>query len=546
MTLKEQIETFFRGDIEDSKEILEKYSRDSSIFSVEPQIILYPKDSLDISNVVKFVLEKKKEGKHISVTARSAGTCMSGGSLNDSIILDVTRYMNKLEIKGRQAIVGPGVFYRDLEKATLAKGLIMPAYPASKNICAVGGMVMNDAGGEKTLAYGKTGRYVKKMKVVFSDGNEYEIENISKKELSQIVKKRNFEATIYKKIFSLIEDNKDLIKSSKPNVSKNSAGYFLWDAISEDDSFDLNKILIGSQGTLCIVTEITFDLVRVKEHKKLITISLKDFSTIPQIVNLAMPYKPECLESYDNYTVRAGLRFLPKLIKKMQIKNILNIFWLFLPEIFMFITQKLPKLVILVEFASDSLQDVNKRTKDFSSVLKENNISHKIIKSKDEEKKHWTIRRESFGLLKNFGKKMKTAPFIDDFIVRPEFLPEFLPKLIKILDSYKIIYTVAGHIGDGNFHIIPLLPIGKEENKNTIIELSQKVFDLVVSFEGSITAEHNDGIIRTPFLGKMFNSDLLNLFLETKNIFDPHNIFNPGKKVGIDKNFLLDHIKIEK
>ena len=126
----------------------------------------------------------------------------------------------------------------------------------------------------------------------------------------------------------------------------------------------------------------------------------------------------------------------------------------------------------------------------------------------------------------------RTAPFIDDIIVRPEFLPEFLPKLQTILDDYRLIYTIAGHVGDGNFHIIPLLDMTDEASQDIILELSDKVYDLTISFGGSITAEHNDGIIRTPYLKQMYGEDLVGLFKEVKDIFDPLNIFNPGKKVG--------------
>ncbi|MEX0910137.1 MAG: FAD-linked oxidase C-terminal domain-containing protein, partial [Candidatus Paceibacterota bacterium] len=137
-----------------------------------------------------------------------------------------------------------------------------------------------------------------------------------------------------------------------------------------------------------------------------------------------------------------------------------------------------------------------------------------------------------FSLLREHIKGKRTAPFIDDIIVRPEFLAEFLPRLQAILDEYNLIYTVAGHAGDGNFHIIPLMDMTDNKNHEVILELSDRVYDLVLQFEGSITAEHNDGIIRTPYLEQMYGADIVALFKEVKHMFDPQNIFNPGKKVG--------------
>jgi FAD/FMN-containing dehydrogenase len=136
--------------------------------------------------------------------------------------------------------------------------------------------------------------------------------------------------------------------------------------------------------------------------------------------------------------------------------------------------------------------------------------------------------------------------------VRPEFLPKFLPELDKILEQYKskMMYTLAGHAGDGNFHIIPLMDFKHTDTAKIIIELSDKVYDLVAKYHGSITAEHNDGLIRTPYLGKMYDKKILGIFKQVKEIFDPKNIFNPGKKVptehlGGTKEYIASHVAIE-
>jgi FAD/FMN-containing dehydrogenase len=136
----------------------------------------------------------------------------------------------------------------------------------------------------------------------------------------------------------------------------------------------------------------------------------------------------------------------------------------------------------------------------------------------------------------------RTAPFIDDVVVKPEFLPEFLPRMRKILDSYKLVYTIAGHAGNGNFHIIPLMDMKKEANRALIKVVSDKVYDLVLEFKGSITGEHNDGIIRTPYIRKMYGENVYKVFEEIKAIFDPQNIFNPGKKVGGSVEYMESHI----
>ena len=161
-------------------------------------------------------------------------------------------------------------------------------------------------------------------------------------------------------------------------------------------------------------------------------------------------------------------------------------------------------------------------------------------------RKYWVIRHESFNLLRKKIRGMRTAPFIDDFVVPPSTLPEFLPKLQEILSHYDLIYTVAGHVGDGNFHIIPLIDPKRSDGPKIIDELSHKVYDLVLSYKGSITGEHNDGLVRTPYVEKMFGREMNNLFVEVKKIFDPLNIFNPGKKVGMTFAEAMKHLDLGK
>jgi FAD/FMN-containing dehydrogenase len=201
-----------------------------------------------------------------------------------------------------------------------------------------------------------------------------------------------------------------------------------------------------------------------------------------------------------------------------------------------------PKLVLLVEFCGDDMAKIEE-----TITALENKIRHygfKMRRAKDEfdSEKYWTIRRESFNLLRQHVKGRRTAPFVDDIIVPPDVMPEFLPKMRKILDDYKLLYTIAGHAGNGNFHIIPLMNMHEESNVKAISEVSDKVYDLVLSYKGSITAEHNDGIIRTPYLPKMFGPEIMALFQAAKDAFDPLNIFNPGKKVGLSKEYMMTHL----
>ena len=196
----------------------------------------------------------------------------------------------------------------------------------------------------------------------------------------------------------------------------------------------------------------------------------------------------------------------------------------------------------MVEFSGKDEFKLNIQVEDLEKDLQKFGLKMRATRSVEDAEKYWTVRRESFNLLRKHVKGKRTAPFIDDLCVEPKYLPQFLPRLRKILDEAKLIYTIAGHAGNGNFHIIPLMDMKDNQNRLLIPILSDKIYNLVSEYSGTITAEHNDGIIRTPYLNKMYSPEILDLFAQTKRIFDPQNIFNPGKKVGGTVEYMVDHL----
>src|SRR3989338_7418113 len=598
--MKSEIRKFFRGEVEDDEATLLKYSHDASLLEVRPKLVVYPKDSEDVKNLVKWVSENcarqdltQKYG-NISITCRCAGTDMSGGAIGESIIMDFTRHMNKLiggplpldKVVGLPSKLGspttksqkfgnyplvpsyitvqPGMFYRDFEKIILEKRLILPCYTASKSLNAMGGMYGNNSAGERTLKYGKTEDYVLEAKVILSDGNEYIIKPLSRNELNKKIAQENpegnlasygagFEGEIYRRIYKLIVDNEEEIKHAKPKVHKNSAGYYIWNVVDPERRegwFDLNKLLVGSQGTLGIATEITFKIIPNLKYSKLMAIFVDDLNLLGRLVKEILKFNPETLEAYDDKTMKMAVKFFPDFLKNRGIFGILKLVKSFLPEFFMMATSGFPKLILLVEFAGDDDEVVHKQCMKLEEAIKDFKLKVHITKDQAEASKYWDIRRESFALLRKHVRGKHTAPFIDDIIVRPEFLPKFLPELHTILKKYNLIYTLAGHAGDGNFHIIPLMDFSRSDTAKIIMELGNSVYDLVSRYHGSITAEHNDGLIRTPYLNKMYDSKIISLFSEIKRIFYSKNIFNPGKKVptqnaGGTKDYIVSHVDIE-
>lgn len=544
--LKSEIQKIFLGDVKDDKDILSVYSHDASMFELTPEIVLYPKNNQDIKNIVSFVATHKSSNPDLSVVVRSGGTCMSGGAIGQSIVLDMTTGFNTIgNVTEKTAQTQPGVYYRDFEIETLKKGAILPCYPASRDLCTVGGMVANNAGGEKSLVYGKTEKYISSLNVVFADGNEYQVKPLTKKELDAKMNLQTFEGKLYRDVFSVVEENYDNIKKAKPPVSKDSTGYHIWNVWDrKTEIFDLTQLIVGSQGTLGIVTDITFNLVPAPKHSGTLVLFLRSTDDIAELINDVLIHKPSSFEGFDNYTLMLSFRLFFLFHKKLGWWGMIKLAFQLIPDALK-LFRGIPKMVLLVEFEGDNPEEIAKKVHNLRTDLAK--YKHESLFEEDEteakSKKFWIMRRESFNLLRQTVKDKHTAPFMDDLIVRPEYLPEFLPKIRSVINKYKLLATIAGHMGDGNFHIIPLMNIEVASEKAKLEPAMREINEIVLHYHGSLSGEHNDGMIRGPWLKDMYGEVTLGYFKKIKHIFDPDTIFNPHKKTDADWEFSMKHLR---
>lgn len=543
--LLDEIKKIIKGDVVTDDDSLMTFSHDASLFEVKPQVVVFPETDDDVVSLVKFVEKNKKEYPNLSLTGRAAGTDMGGGSINESIIVAFGKYFNKVpKIQGTTATTQPGVFYRNFEKETLKHNLLFASYPASRELCAMGGIVNNNSGGEKSLQYGKTEKYVRRVKVVLRDGSIVELKPLHEKELDEKMKLKTLEGKIYKDMFELISKNYDEIMKAKPKVTKNSAGYFLWNVYDKEKKiFDLTKLWVGAQGTLGLMLEADIELVPVKKHHEMEIIYLQNLDHLGQIIDIVLPLGPESFESYDDNTLLLAMKFFPEFIHKLGIWGLMQAGIAFMPAFLDMLFGKLPKLILQIDFASDNPEELKQKIATLREKLKPLH-PQTTVAIDDQEKKYWLVRRESFNLLRNKIRNKHTAPFIDDFVIDPHLMGEVVPKVTDILKRHpEFTFTVAGHVGNGNFHIIPLVDINDPKVRAAIPKISDEVYALVAKHHGSITGEHNDGLIRSPYLETMYGAKIVKLFQETKNIFDPQNIFNPRKKVGANLQYAMDHIR---
>lgn len=534
------------GEVSIDEKTLETYSHDASMFELRPQVVIFPKNSTDIQKIVKLVSAYKDNSPELSITMRGGGTCMSGGAVNNSLVLDTTKHMNEINsVSSTSATTQPGAFYRDFEPETLRHKAILPTFPASRDLCTIGGMIANNAGGEKSLVYGKTEKFVEQLKVIFADGNEYVVKPLSEEELQKKIQQKDFEGKIYKSMYSLVSENYNLLQAAKPKVSKDSTGYHLWNVWDKErEVFDLTQVIVGSQGTIGIVTEATFKLVSAPEHSGTLVIFLRSLKNLAKLTNDVLKHRPDSFEGFDNYTLILSFRLFFMFHKKLGWLDTIKLAFQLIPDAFRLI-RGIPKMVLLVEFTGENPEEIKQKIRELRKDLHgyESDSLFEEDDSEQKSKKFWIMRRESFNLLRQKVKDKHTAPFMDDLVVRPEFLPEFLPAVRKIIKKYKLLATIAGHIGDGNFHIIPLMNIEVQSEKAKLEPAMKEINNLVLKYHGSLSGEHNDGMIRGPWLEKMYGKETYGLFKRTKEIFDPQNIFNPHKKTDANWDFSMNHLR---
>lgn len=545
MDLQGELAKIFKGELDATKETREFYSHDASLFELTPQVVAFPTSADDIKAAVKFVKDHKADNPDLSITPRSRGTDMSGAAIGQSIVLDISKHMNQLyEVNDKAARFQPGLLYRDFEVETLKHGSLLPSYPASRDLASVGGMVNNNSGGEKSLEFGKTDNFVTELKVVLSDGNEYLVKPLNRDELNAKMEQDDFEGNVYRQTFELLDKHYDEIQAAAPHVTKDSTGYHLWNVWKRDTGiFDLTKLFIGAQGTLGIVTEASVRLVPHQPHSGTLVCYMHTLDGLGDVIPEVLKHKPATFESFDDNTLWLSFKFFFLFIAKlglwMWIKTALQL----LPDGLM-IARGVPKLILLIEFTGKTPEEVKQKIHETKQDLKQFHFTYmEEDNTEAKSRKFWLMRRESFNLLRKKVKDKHTAPFIDDFVVPPNRLTEFLPQMRDIIKKYDLFATIAGHMGDGNFHVIPLMKIEDPKERAKFEPAMKEVNTLVIHYGGSVSGEHGDGLIRGPWLEQMYGKTVLGYMKEIKHLYDPQDIFNPHKKTDATWDFSFSHIR---
>lgn len=528
-----ELKNIIRGQVLTDEASLEHYSTDGSIFKMKPWAIVLPVSKDDIINLVKWVKEKKLEVRDellktkFTITCRGKATDQAGGPLNEGIIVRFPGYLDKILEVGDDFIrVEPGAIWGKVNEELAKKGHFVPSYPASQNFATIGGGVADNCAGEKCVKYGETRDYVLSLKMIIEDGSEIEIKPLNEEELIKKQSQDNFEGEIYRKIPDLIIANYNLIQNSKPDVTKDATGYWLYDVLS-DGKINLDHLIVGSQGTLGIVTEVTLKTIPKPKINGLLMASFDNLETASKAISKIIDLEPSAFEMVDSFLIQMVQKAEPKIVEELLVDS------------------KFPAIVLLIEFDGDDLNPIKEKIEEAKKRLSGLVLEFNEAYEKEEQDRLWAVRRRAAIVAETPRGNKKALPFIEDSVVNPKYFAEYVSALYRIVKKYNVEFGVWGHPGNGNIHLQPFLDVADPKDRETLFKIAEEVYELVIKLKGALSGEHNDGLMRSPFLKIQFKQGLYDVFKQVKNIFDPLNIFNPYKKVDVDLAFVKRYLRKE-
>ena len=502
------------GDVLSSNISRQLYSTAACIYELTPLVIVVPQHADDVQKTLKYSSEMG-----IPITARGAGSGLAGAALGTGIILDFTKYMNKIiSIDGDIATVQPGLIYGRLNRYLRSKGLHFAPDPSSGDFCSIGGMLGTNAAGPHTLKYGSTKDWIESLSFMTANAESMTSSTMNIGDMNE-----RSTSNIPKAVFDLINEKKELIATSAPNVNKNSSGYNIFDVITKD-KFDLSKLIVGSEGTLGVITEAKLKLTKIPNSKGFVLVSCSKLEDASECINKLMELEPSALDMIDNKLVDISMEANPHLREVIPSEA---------------------KYILFAEFSGDSDEEVKQQLDEADGVTYgAGKPAFSVKRSTDpaEMEKLWSVRKAAVGILSKIKGSRKPVAFAEDGTVHYSLVGEYLKKVTDVFESMGVSGTAYGHAGNGNLHIRPMLDLKNEDDLKKMTIIAERVHEIVKDMNGTMSGEHADGLARTPYM-KDFFPELYPIFEKIKKLFDPNNMMNPGKIVSDSPQHVSDNLR---
>lgn len=484
------------------------YSSDASVYKLKPQGVVVPRTRQALIDAVRIARDHKVE-----VTMRGGGTSQAGQAIGEGVVIDCSKYLNKvLEVntEERWARVEPGVVLDELNAQLAPLGFRFAPDISTASRATIGGMMANNSAGARSVIYGTTVHHVLEQTVLLADGSIVEFKDRAR---GDVPTGDSLEARCYRTVLALAEQHADEIDRRFPKVIRRVGGYNLNEFTPDKSVINLSKMMVGSEGTLGVVLDAKVNLVPLPKAKAVMVIGFGDLLEALAATPAILAHKPSAVEIMDK-------AILDNTRQNATLDAIRNTF----------VTGD-PAATLCVEIYDDSKEALPPRLQALEADLRARGTGTFFYPETDPVKQQrvWHLREAALGLSMAVKEDAKSISFVEDTAVNPEKLSEFIGRFLQIIHGHGTTAGIYAHASVGCLHVRPVVNMKTAEGVAKFEAIANDVADLVLEYGGSLSGEHGDGLVRSPFMRKMFGDTLYEAFREIKRTFDPENLFNPGK-----------------
>ena len=515
-----ELKSAIKGDVFSDEYTRLIYATDASAYRQMPQLVVRPKDIDDLKTLISFARSLKT-----SLIPRAAGTSLAGQVVGGGIVADISKHFTKIieiNVEEHWVRLQPGIVLDELNKILEPTGLFFGPETSTSNRCMMGGMVGNNSCGSHSLVYGSTRDHTLEVKALLSDGSEVVFGKLSKVQFEEKCRLDSLEGSVYRNINSILGTtaNQDEIRAQFPDKSihRRNTGYAI-DLLLEsepftetEEKFNFCKLIAGSEGTLCFITEIKLNLSPLPpKEKALLCVHCNSLDEAFLGNIIALKHSPVAIELMDHVILEQT---------KANISQRKNRFFL----------QGDPAAVLIIEFAEKTKEEIERKAAAVIHDLKEVGYGyHFPLVYNQDVNKVWALRKAGLGVLSNLPGDAKPVAVIEDTAVNPAVLPEYMNDFRKMLVSLNLECVYYAHIATGELHLRPVLNLKDPKDVELFHTVALETAKLVKKYRGSLSGEHGDGRLRGEFIPMMIGEHNYTLLESIKETWDPESIFNPGK-----------------
>ena len=506
--LEHALQSAIGGEVRFDSMFRSMYSTDASIYRIKPLGVVLPRDADDVSAVIE--LASKAD---VSVLPRGGGTSLSGQTVNSGIVMDFSKYMNNVpdvNSEERWVRTQPGITIDGLNRMIEHTGLFFTPDPSTSAQATIGGAIGNNSCGAHSILYGKTVDHVLAVDVVLSNGEKTSFEGMSGADFESRMGMPNMAGSILREVVDIVKRSAPEIDRRFPKIMRRVGGYNM-DIVGNAPTVNLAKLITGSEGTLATTTSAKLNLEPIPKARAVAVLHFRALAEAMDAVLPILEHKPAAVEHIGDMIIGQARRSL-------GVGRMLDFL------------QGEPSDILVVEMLGDTQKEAIDRLRSMEKGAKGfTGYAVTTLVSPGDRQKVWNMRKAGLGLMMNIPGDAKPFPFVEDTAVSPEHLSEYVVRFDEIVRSHGAVAGYYGHASVGCLHIRPVVNLKTSDGIERMYRIAEDISSLVLEFNGSLTGEHGDGIVRGFWSEKMFGKDMVRYFREVKHAFDPKGLMNPGK-----------------